>query len=347
MTALINPIPIGQTASYRTEQQLAAYQTLNQYPEYLAALNTVIMYIDPLGNTFHLNGPLAGMEGVQLGEQLQGEQHFPFEQVLIEGAFQQGATIQRTNRTKRLINFRVKIGGSNMNNYAYRMCEERWWAGQIEDQPGWLGVFTRLSGWRWTQVWPYKTIDTAIAQDPVAYGNNFATWDINWISENPHYNKPAVYSTWNASRGQTPVNGFYTGHVALANRGDLESHVYYLISGAGTCMLQDNNSTSMVTLPVIEPTDGVILCNTDPAERTLIASNDPIDNIFYQITRASGILNFFLSGIAEAGEPIWKRGYTRFLYTMPPQTSTHFNVAHTNPNATITAILPQRYRRSR
>jgi hypothetical protein len=348
MTAPISPIPIGQTASYMTEQQLASYQTLGQFPEYLAAQGTVVTYIDPNDNVFHLNGTFAGMEGVRIGETLQGEQHVPFNQVLIEGAFQTGATIQRTNIEKRLINLRITIGGTGFNNYTYRMAEQRWWAGQIEDKPGWLGVFTRLSGWRWIQVWPYSTVDTAQKQDPVAYGNNFATWDINWIAPYPHYSKPAVWKQWSANTsGAAHSDGFYYGNLVLANRGDIATSIYYLISGAGYCKVQDNNSDSLVQLPIIEPTDGVVLCNTDSGQRTLLAQNDPQDNLFFDIARASGILNFFLAGIADAGEPIWQRGFVRFLYQVPPRSSTHFTVAHTNPNATITAILPQRYRRAR
>lgn len=350
MTVPISPLPIGQTASYTLAQQFASYTSLNQFPEYLAAIQTVIVYIDPNDNVFHLNGPLAGMEGVTLGENLQGEQHLPFSQVLIRGAFQKGATIQRTNVEERMINARIQVGSKSggMNNYTYRMAEERWWAGQIEDRPGWLGVFTRLSGWRWIQVYPYKTIDTAQQQDPVAYGNNWAEWDVNWIAPDPYYAKPAVHRQWKAATaGPKQNDGFYYGNIVLANRGDVASTVYYLISGAGHCKVQDNNSGSLVQLPIIEPGDGVVLCNTDPGEVPLQSQNDPQDNEFYKIIRAAGILNFYLAGVADAGIPIWQRGFVRFLYTTPPQTATHFTVAHTNPNATITAILPQRFRRAR
>lgn len=346
MTAPINPIPIGQTASYTVGQRLASYTTLEQFPPYLNALQTAVIYIDPNGNTFHLNGPLAGWEGVQFGETIQGEQHLPFEQVLIEGAFQQGATLQRTNVNRRLINFRVQIAGNN--NYLYRMAEQRWWAGQIENQPGWLGVFTRLSGWRWIQVYPYKTVDTAQRLDPVAYGNNFAEWDITWIAPWPYYSKPTVYRQWQAQHsGPMNGDGYYTGNLVLANRADVETFVYYLISGAGLCQVQDNDSNSMVQLPMIFPTDGAVLVNTDPAQRTLTAENDPSDNVFYDIARSSGILNFFLSPFDQQDEPIWQRQYTRFVYSVAPETATHFSVAHTNPNAVITAFLPQRYRRAR
>lgn len=346
MTAPINPIPIGQTASYSAAQQLSSYTTLEQFPEYLAGLQTQVVYIDPNNNVFHLNGPLAGWEGARFGETIQGEQHIPFQQVLIEGAFQQGATIQRTNITRRLINFRIQIAGNN--NYLYRMAEQRWWAGQIENTPGWLGVFTRLSGWRWIQVYPYSTVDTAQRLDPVAYGNNFAEWDITWIAPWPYYAKPTVYRTWSAKTAGPPNgDGYYSGNIVLANRADVETYVYYVVSGAGLCQVQDNNSNTMVALPQIFTADGAVLVNTDPAQRTLTAQNDPSDNVFYDIARASGILNFFLSPVDQSDQPIWQRQYTRFLNTVPPETATHFTVMHTNPNATITAFLPQRFRRAR
>jgi hypothetical protein len=344
MTAPINPIPIGQTASYTGK--LSSYNTLEQYPEYLAALQTQVIYIDPNSNVFHLNGALAGWEGVQLGPTIQGEQHIPFEQVLIEGAFQAGATVQRTNINKRLINFRVQIAGKN--NYLYRMAEQRWWAGQIENQPGWLGVFTRLSGWRWIQVWPYKTVDSAQQLDPVAFGNNFAEWDINWIAPFPYYSKPTVFGQWKAlTSGPQGSDGYYSGNIVLANRGDVETHAYYLIVGAGLCQVQDNNSARMVALPTIFPADGAVLVNTDPGEVPLQAENDPVDNVFFDIARSSGILNFFLSGIDQSDQPIWQRQFTRFMHTIPPQTATHFTVKHTNVNAVVTAFVPQRYRRGR
>lgn len=346
MTAFINPIPLGQTASYELGEQYAAYTKLEQFPEYLAALSTVVMYIDPSGNLFHLNGPLAGWEGVTFGETLQGEQHLPFSQVLIEGAFQLGATIQRTNVDYRRINFRVKIKGRN--NYLYRMAEERWWAGQIENQPGWLGVFTRLSGWRWIQVWPYTTVDTPQRMDPSAYGNNFAEWDITWIAPYPYYSKPALWNQWKAvTSGPPNKDGFYSGNIVLANRGDVATNIYYLIQGAGYCQVQDNNSNRMVKLPQIFSTDGAVLCNTDPSEVPLVAQNDPVDNVFYNIARSSGILNFFLSNVDQQDQPIWERQYTRFMYDVPPMTATHFTVMHSDPQAVITAFLPQRYRRAR
>lgn len=348
MTAPVNPIPIGNTSQYLNPTVLAAYEDFYSISPQLQGLATHVVYIDPNSNMFHLNGPLAGAEGVRLGQQLQGEQHLPFEQVLTESAYQFGATIERTNYTKRLINMRVTIGGSNFTQYQYQMCDNRWWEGQDETRDGWLGVFTRFTGWRWIPVRPFKTVDTAQKQDPVAFGNNFATWDVNWVSQRPYYTKPARYKTWQASQSGAPnASGLYTGSMTLANAGDLPTWVQYIINGAGTAYVQDNNSTTIPPLPPLYAADGPGLCDTTPEARTLTTSVDPVDNPFYDWLAASEILNFFLTNLTSQTEPWWQRGYVRFIYSVPPQTAVTFSVAHTNPNATITAVLPQLYKRSR
>jgi len=346
MTAPISPIPIGQTAGYITPGVIAAYQNFDALPEYLQALDTVIIYIDPNGNVFHLNGPLAGREGVRLGQNIKGERHLPFEQVVTESAFQFGATIERTNYIRRNFNLRLMIGGTGFNNYTYRLCEDRWWAGQVETAPGWFGVFTRMTGWRWSAVWPLKTIDTAQKYDPVMYGNNYAVYDVDWVAPLPCFFKPAIYQTWDTSGLVRDANGFFSGNVTLANRGDLPTYVNYIVNGSGLCQVQDNNSSTMVALPEIFASDGSVLVDTDPTHRTLVADNDPVDNLFYKLVRASGILSFFLGVTASAGEAIWLRSYIRFVYTVPPQTVVHFKVANNNPKATITVIVPQRYKRA-
>jgi hypothetical protein len=348
MTAPINPIPLGNTAGYIPPAILATYSDFYSINPDLQGLDTAFIYIDPGGNITHLSGPGAGREGVTLGLQLQGEQHMPFEQVLTEGAYQRGATIDRQNYPKKLINLRVVIGGENFTHYQYRMCDNRWWGGQDETRDGWLGVFTRFTGWRWIPVRPYKTVDTAQQMSEHAYGNNMATWDINWICQRPYYSKPTLWGTWYANQsGQPNKQGLYTGAIQLANRGDLPTSVAYMLVGAGVATVQDNKSTTMVQLPPIATADGPCLCDTDPANRTLTASNDPINNPFFDWLASSKILNFFLTNLTSTAEAWWKRGYVRFLYTVPPQTSVTFNVTHTNPNAVITAVLPQKFKRSR
>lgn len=345
MTAPINPVPLGNTAQYIYPERLANYQNFYAVPLPLRGLETTVVHLAPNGNLTHLSGSNAGQESIWLGPNLQGEHQLPFEQVVTESAFQWGATIQRTNYTKRLINARVIIAAPS--EYQYMLCDNRWWAGQDETQDGWLGIYTRWGGWRWIPARPYKTVDTTQQLDPQAYGNNAAMWDITWISQRPWFSKETVFGTWTAQGTTKNKAGYYTGTIVLANQGDMQSYASYLINGAGLCQVQDNNSNTMVTLPALLDTDGPGLCDTDPMERTLTAANDAFDTDYYNLARSSNLLNFFLSDNKAAGEHWWQRGYTRFVYNVPPQTIVQFNVAHNNPNATITVMLTQRYKRSR
>ena len=366
MSAPINPVPISgyTTAGLLNPVELAHYSNFYHLPEYLQALETVMIYIDPWGNVFHLNGPWAGKEGVTLSQVMQGEQHLPFEQIITESAYELGATLERTNIVKRLIDFRLVIGGAGMNNITYRICEDRWWSGQVEDQPGWFGVFTRFSGWRWIQVWPFKTVDTSQKMDPAAYGNNLAQWDIQWIAPRPYYNKPALHQTWYAAQSGPPMSvdvtdalgvvtgqeDWYFGRIPIANQGDVSSYVVYLIEGEGKCQVSDNDSDRMVDIPPIFASDGLVYVNTDPVERTLTAENDPQDNLFYKIARGAGLFRFLLSltGVDPSqGEALWERGYCRFMYEVAPKTVGNFKIRHTNPNAKVTVIMGQRFKRSR
>jgi hypothetical protein len=345
MTAPINPVPLGNTAQYMYPETLAAYQDFLSIPKVLQGLDTTMIYLAPNGDVTHLAGPNAGQEGVYLYKVLQGEQQLPFEQVVTESAFQWGATIQRTNYTKRLINFRVMIVGDSQ--YTYQLCDNRWWDGQDETQDGWLGVYTRFGGWRWIPVRPYQTVSTAQNDDPVMYGNNAAIWDITWISQRPWYSKETLYDTWSAAGTTQNQYGYYTGTVVVANQGDMPTYVQYLVNGSGLCTVQDNNSNNMVALPEILDIDGPCLVDTDPMERTLTAASDAFDDEYYQYLQSAGVLNFFLTGVNSTAEPWWMRGYTRFVYNVPPLTTMQYNVWHNNPNATVTVMVTQRYKRSR
>lgn len=340
-------VPLGNTAGVLSDLELGTYTNFYSAPYPLQGLDTTMVHIAPNGNVTHLSGVGKGQEGVQLAQVMQGEQQLPFEQVLTESAYQWGATIERTNYPKRLINFRVVIGGENFSTYQYQLCDNQWWQGQDETQDGWLGVFTRFSGWRWIPVRPLKTVDTPQRSDPTAYGNNMAIWDVNWICQRPYYTKPSLYSTWSAQGAAQDSAGNYYGTITLANQGDLPTYVQYIVDGAGTATVQDNNSSTMVALPLILASDGPCMCDTDPQDRTLIASNDPVDNLFYQYIQSSSVLSFLLSNVGAQGEPWWERGYVRFVNSVPPQTVTKFLVKHTNPAATITVLLEQRYKRSR
>ena len=328
------------------QSEIAAYNQWDRLPKALQGLETRIIYISPDGAMFHLyGGAAAGREGVSLGENFGGEQHWPFELLLTEGAYELGATVERVNVLKRMITLNINIGRHNppMNNFQYRMAEDNWWTGQDETRDGWLGVYTRFSGWRWLKVRPAETVGSGQLRDPVAFENNFATYEVRWLAQRPYYTKPTLFTTWNAA--ETP--GVLEARIPMANRGDLTSHPQFIVSGNGFASVQDGVSGRMLKLPPITKNDGYVLVDTDPAARTLTASNDPVDNVWYQLARRSKILNFFLHDTAVTGLPIWKRWDKRFMSNVPPKTVATLKVTHSNPNGAITVLMPQRYKRSR
>lgn len=359
MTSAI-PIPSAPylnipSADYLRPEVIATYEHIEDFPYPLQAMETVMVYIDYAGNVTHLNGPLAGREGVRLHQNLQGEHHLFFEQVVTESAFQFGATIERVNYLARRINMRVFIGRPGMNNITYRACEDRWWSGQDEVRGGWFGVFTRFSGWRWIQVFPAKTVDTTQKIDPVAYDNNQAVWDINWLAPVPYYSTPALMTEpWLARKAGAPdKDGFYHGTLAIPNTGDIGSYIEYLLTDCefGTVddvVLQDNIMERTQPIGPIFKSDGQVTVDTDPTRKTLVSEHDPHDDEFYKILRASGLLDFLLSPTkALSGEALWLRQYIRFLYQVPPKTVAHLHVKARNPDAQIVARLSQRFKRSR
>lgn len=335
-------------------------------PSPLQGMGTTVVYIDPTNNLHTLAGPLAGLEGTRLATQIYGDQQWPFAQVLSNSPYVMGAEIHRQNIPERKFNLGIIIGRHNppMTEYEYRIAEDFWWAGQDESNDGWLGIYTRFSGWRWIPVRPDETVKTPQPMDPSAYGNNASKWDITWVAVRPWFTKPALYKTWQASTAGAPVpppgtnllggladqligDVYYSGTLPVANRGDLPAYVQYIVSSPGQAIVQDGASTRMVSMPDNAASTGTYLIDTAPTARTLTAANDPQDNLLFELIRQSAVLDFFLSGVANEGLPLQLEFTNRFIYSIPPQTVQQFSVYHSDPGGVITAIVPQAYKRSR
>lgn len=335
-------------------------------PPGLQGMQTHVVYISPAGDVFDLAGPHRGRQGVRLATALLGDQQWPANQVVTNSPYTLGATIERQNVSERKFSLGIIIGdhAPQMTEYQYRMAEARWWAGQDERQDGWLGVYTRYSGWRWCPVRPDAPSGSAQYMDPTAYGNNSSSWDITWLAARPYFTKPALYGTWDARTADglptpaptTRVSGlldrlvqdnYYWGSIPLANRGDLPSYATFFVSSPGQAILQDNDSRRLVPMPETVNAVGTYMVDTEPAKRTLTAANDPHDNLVFDFIRQSQILKFFLGGVANSGVPLQLTWADRFIYEIPPRTAVQLTVGHTNPTAVITAVVPQRYKRSR
>lgn len=101
------------TTRFIRKAQMPAYDVWDKLSPRLQGMDIRLLYISPDGQLTHLAGPDEGREGVHLASVLQGDYHWPFDQVITEGAYQLGATIERTNVNKRVINFGVMIGGGH------------------------------------------------------------------------------------------------------------------------------------------------------------------------------------------------------------------------------------------
>lgn len=333
-------------------------------PEPLQGLHTHALYVSPRNKVFELGGPRRGRQGVRFVNQLTGDQQWPFSQVLTNSPYIMGADLHRTNIPERLFQAGIVIGSHNppMTEYQYRMAADNWWDGQDENNDGWLCMYTRFSGWRFEPVRPFETVKTPQAQDVTAYGNNVSCWDISWLATRPYFTKPAVYDTFLASKAGPPRpapappllglidqligDEYYWGTIVLANKGTLPSYVTFLVSSPGQAILQDNASGRLVTMPDTMPSRGTYMCDTEPGHRTLTAADDPVDNLAYDLIRQSKVLDFFLGHIANEGVPLQLTWNNTFRYCVPAKTAVHLTVGHSDPNGTITAILPQRYKRA-
>jgi hypothetical protein len=350
--------------------------SFEQLPQPVRGMMTHVVYLPPpQDRVFNLAGPSKGREGVRLATQLQGDQQWPFKQVLVNSPYMFGATIERQNISERTFDMGVVIGSQSppMTEYQYRLAEDHWWAGQDETNDGWLGVYTRYSGWRWIPVRPFETVKSPQKIDPTAFGNNASQWDITWVAARPYFTKPALYKLFEASQAGPPkpppqgggilsgllsplvtlldeITGlpmYYWGTLPIANRGDLPCYATFFVTSPGQAIVSDNDSTRTVVLPFTQPAVGTYMCDSEPGHRTLTAANDPTDNLIFDLIRQSMILDFFLGGIASEGLPLQLTWAGKFIFAIPPQTVVNLTVAHSDPNGQILAVVPQRFKRSR
>lgn len=346
-------------------QRYTSWDDLGPWGKQLRGLNTKHVYMSPDGRRlWNLAGNWAGKEGVLLDEKLQGSMHLPFEQRYSGGPYMIGEELERTDYRKRVYHLGVIVGpGINYltrtrfpdNEFAYRMLEEKWWADWPENKnapAGFWGTYTRTHGWRWIRVRHGEANDQTLDLDPTAYGNNCQAWAMTIHGQFPFYSKRSFTTEWRNDALNAQINGRNHGVIPVVNNGDWPQYPKFIIEGStlhdGDVTIQDGVTDRMVPLPRIFPKDGLILVDTDPAKRTLTSSTDPVDNLFYQVIRNSEILDYLLGDLtsADSGLPVGRRmpGGIGFTSQIPPHSTAHIKVTHTNPAAKITCIVPQWYR---
>lgn len=351
-------------------------------PRRLQSLETQVVYVGVPGSGgpdgkrawWNLHGTNAGNQGVKLAPEVSGLMHVPFEHLMSEGPYQIGAVHERTDWKKRNILLKVMVGVGTIDTiFRYRMIEQRWWASWSPDHDGYLGIFTRTHGWRWLRVRLAQDPQNEFVLDPAAYDNNFMEWDMRLVAADPYWRKRIEINTWkNDGEGDggiphTPwdqleeliedilegvfpgisnlIPGMHIGegNIVLPTRGTEAEWPKFLISSPGRAWIEDGPGGRMVELPLLSPNDGVVLVDTDPTKRTLTASKDPVDPLFYRIARNIDLLDFLLDDITNQGLPVWRRFNGRFTTPWPAKTVNRIKVRHSNAGGTIIGMMPQRF----
>jgi hypothetical protein len=314
----------------------------------------------------------SGAQGIQLAPEMVGLQHLPFTALLAEGAYVEGALPERTTVDKRPIKMAVMINvGEPDTIFRYRMLEQRWWASWSRDTDGYIGVYTRTHGWRFTRVRLEKPPPTVMTLDPQAMGNNFMQWDMEIVACDPFWQKRQETASWinegdgaphtpwqellqqvlDAIRDRAhdlfpkliPGVDVAEGNLIVPTRGTQTEWPKFLVSSPGQAWIEDGPGGVMVELPLLTENDGTVLVDTNPIARTLTATTDPIDRLFFQIARNSQLIDFILHDRLATTLPVWQRFNGRFTQPWPRRTVNRIKVRHSQLGGQVAVFMPQRY----
>jgi hypothetical protein len=348
-----------------------------QLPIWWQNLDTKFVYVGIDGSWWDLAGNYAGRQGLSLAPTVGGTMHVPFESLFSEGPYQIGAVYERTDFKKRTVSMsvQVNVGFAPANSFRYRMLEQAWWNAWSPSTTGFFGCYTRTHGWRWLVVQLADAPTTPFTIDPVANDNNFMQWDMHIVAVQPYWAKRIQVSNTfvNPEATSTPleevegilqnfVNQFIgsplagqggtlvpgqdvgVGQLTFFNNGDQPAFPKYIVSAPGIAWIQDGIGGPLVQLPLLFSTDGYVLVDTDPTQRTLFCATDPNDPLLFQILQNSDLINLVFGDITDQGLPVWQRPpYVNFMSQIPPFTQASITVYHTQQGGSITAYCPQHW----
>lgn len=321
----------------------------------LTAESTKMVWIGPNLKWWDLAGNLRGRQGVIASNEITGVGLTPWEHKFSEGPYIAGAQLERTDTRKRIITFGA-ILNPNQNimdkrkynsSFKYRRIETEWWQSFSKEKFGFLGFFTRATGWRWIKcILNSDSSSGSHSLDPVAHENNSVTYDMSLVAVDPYFYKLPFYKTWknNLELVSKSRDGFGQGTITLANRGTITTSPLYIVTAPGQAMLGDGPDR-MILMPETSTADKYYMVDTNENMKTVMGAVDPVDNPFYRFIRQAGLVDFFLHDLAAQGLPLWRRwdDPMEFEYAVAPQSRVTVRVKHDYPDGEVTMILPQRY----
>ncbi len=168
--------------------------------EPLLNMATKVVFWGVDGSFWNLAGNYAGREGLTLAPKISGFMHTPFTSIFSEGPYQIGAYYERTDYKKRLINLGVQVNTDTIpaDSWTYRRLEQAWGHAWSPSQTGYLGCYTRQSGWRWLMVQLAEEPKTPLEYDPIQAGKDdgFMQWDMQIVACQPFWSKKIQVQEW-------------------------------------------------------------------------------------------------------------------------------------------------------
>jgi len=330
----------------------------NWASQMLTAESTKIVWVGPNRKWWDLAGNLRGRQGVIATKEFTGIGIVPWEHKFSEGPYIAGAQLERTDYKKRIITFGAILNPNTnrmdkrqyTSTFKYRAIEQQWRESFSRTEFGFLGFFTRYTGWRWIKcILNQDALGGTYSLDPVAYKNNSAMVDMSLVAVDPYFYKPPFHRTWKFDPDTIAIgkDGFAQGKITLANRGEVMTSPIYIVTCPGQAKISDGPDR-VIELPETATADKFYMVDTNENMKTIQGSVDPVDNPFYRFLRQAGLIEFFLHDLAVKAEqalPLWQRWEDpqSFEYAAGPKTQVTARVQHNYPGAEITMVLPQRY----
>lgn len=316
---------------------------------------------------WNISGPREGLEGVALAKGLSGVDDLEFEHRYSNGPYLIGAERERTDYMMGVVDIGFVINpNANINRPAtgkvgMMLIEDSFRQSFSDTVPGFLGCFTRPSGFRWIPAIKGAKWKRDSDTSPTAHGNATNILSTTLHMPWPLYAKPAITDVWKPDQEVIARDGYARHTFSIANKGTFESSAKFVIRGTsrddvtidgvkgyGT-RIQDGTGGRLIPIPNLLSDDGAYMfVDTDPARQTLTTEKEPIDGQIYKTLRQSQFLELLLKPQLDAKLPAQRRipGGIDFDAMIPPRTVVHIDVTHTNPQGSVEIIVPQYYRSS-
>lgn len=218
--------------------------------------HAVVVWVAPDGRQLHLSGsPDEGREGVYLVDGFDGAGHVEASADFVSGARQVGETVTGFTLDHGEVDLPLHIVGTNTGDM--QSIREHVKGLFRRDAPGWLAVYTPITGWRWMRC---RMLSMKPGLDTSPYAVGGLRLDVVLIADDPRSESLPYSSQWRnvGNPGQ--------GQLWLSGGDEWVSWPSFVVHGPGAVSLTVAGST--IRLPRLAVGERCLL-QTDPAKAVL------------------------------------------------------------------------------